>query len=351
MKVLFDHQIFSVQKYGGVSRYFIELDRELVRLGVDSKIAPYIYLNKYLKDMKYEHGMHVHNLPNKLRLRLNSYLTRRDIRRFGAPDIMHHTYYTANNYGAKSKTVITVHDMIHEKYWDTFSSAKEYSIKNSDHIICISNNTKKDLLDVFDVDEDKISVIYHGIRQDYQTSSTYGAGFKYILFVGHRDAYKNFSSLLEAYASSSQLKSSVKIIAFGKKFKSHELKYISKLGISGNVLNMTGNDDLLVGLYKGAEMLVYPSKYEGFGLPPLEAMSNGCPVVCSNSSSIPEVVGNAAFLVDPDNTDEIRSAMEQVVESTSVRQDLISAGFERVKLFTWENCAKETLNVYQDLLK
>lgn len=342
--------MFSVQKYGGVSRYFIELDRCLNELGESSSIFPYIYVNKYLKEESYPRGVYFSSLPNKLRIKLNDLFMSAQIKR-AEPDILHHTNYTANDFGIKkAKKVVTVYDMIHEKYWGKFSEVKKESVLSADHVICISNNTRDDLLGLYDLDEAKTSVIYLGNEIRNVRAAKLELDYRYILYVGHRDEYKNFSGLLEAYAGSKSLKDTVKIIAFGKKFKQREIGLINKLGICGGVINMTGGDDVLSALYQEAEVFVYPSKYEGFGLPPLEAMSYGCPVICSNSSSIPEVVGDAAIQFDPENTEQLAQNIEDVLNSSDLRNKLIAKGYDRVKMFTWRKCALETQKLYKSLL-
>ena len=113
---------------------------------------------------------------------------------------------------------------------------------------------------------------------------------------------------------------------------------------------MNGNDSVLAGLYSSARVLVYPSLYEGFGIPPLEAMSFGCPVICANTSSLPEVVGDAARLFDPTSESDLRAALEAVVFSSEYTVRLKANGLERVKMFSWEKCADETLKVYKKVL-
>lgn len=123
-----------------------------------------------------------------------------------------------------------------------------------------------------------------------------------------------------------------------------------ELGISsGRVEQINADDDLLAGLYKNAAAFIYPSRYEGFGIPPLEAMSMACPVICSNSSSIPEVVGNAGEYFDPDDTDTMRVAIEGVLQSNDRRESLVQKGLERCLVFSWERCATETLAIYRSM--
>jgi len=158
--------------------------------------------------------------------------------------------------------------------------------------------------------------------------------------------------LLRAFASSKLLRNEFSIICFGGgKASAREKALLNTLDLPSDCVKyIDGNDPVLAGLYASAKMFVYPSLYEGFGIPPLEAMAFGCPVVCSNTSSIPEVVGDAAHLFDPANTSDLQAAMEAVVCSSAYAARLKSKGYERIKLFSWKKCADDTLGVYEKLL-
>ena len=175
--------------------------------------------------------------------------------------------------------------------------------------------------------------------------------FSYILYVGDRYGYKNFARFLQAYGNSQILKKDFKVVCFGGyPMLPEELKEAEKIGILPNsLLYFSGDDSLLTKLYQGAAVFVYPSLYEGFGIPPLEAMSLGCPVVCSNTSSIPEVVGEAAEFFDPNNVQNITNALETVLYSNERTKKLSILGKERAKLFSWQKCAEQTKKVYLSL--
>jgi len=262
-----------------------------------------------------------------------------------------------------AKRIVTVYDMIHEKFAKCFLDAakvqreKAHSVHRADHVICISENTKQDLIELFAVPEERVSVVYLGCSLIYNIDNKIynqvSVGKPYILYVGARHGYKNFERLLHAYASSSFLKREFILVCFGwRDFLSSEVKLMRSLNISaGSVLHMSGTDDVLAGLYGSAGAFVYPSLYEGFGIPLLEAMSLGCPVVCSNTSSLPEVVGDAAELFNPYDESAMRDAIERVVSNPEYATSLIEKGRRRASLFSWEKCAKETLNVYYKILK
>jgi len=175
----------------------------------------------------------------------------------------------------------------------------------------------------------------------------------FILFVGARGGYKNFDRLLQAYAGRSILHESYDLVAFGGgDFSGNERALVRSLGLNENQVRQLGGDDAVLSvLYQQASLFVYPSLYEGFGIPPLEAMSLDCPVICSNTSSMPEVVGNAAVQFNPHDIDSIANALEAVITNPTLQADLRQRGRERLHAFSWHRCALETLNVYRKVLK
>ena len=365
MRIVYDHQIFSWQEYGGISRYYYELaSRIAMHEGCNVSILAPLYVNRYLQDNdKFKIiGIHVPRIPRTGRaINLFNAVPGRILIRRCMPDIVHETYYARHGAApAKAKTVITVHDMIHEKFRDNFPSRdktsqnKECAVKRANHVICVSENTKNDLIELFNVSPTKISVIRHGYtlgKESLQRKSNIG-NKPYILYVGQRGAYKNFSRLLQAYSYSSRLQRAFKLVCFGgSRFSNDEINQIKQLNLeTEDVVHLNGDDDILSTLYSNAAVFVFPSLYEGFGIPPLEAMSFKCPVVCSNTSSLPEVTGDAAEYFDPYNIEEMMFSIESVVFSTEKRNKLIKMGLKRINLFSWEKCAEQTLKVYSSLL-
>jgi len=276
------------------------------------------------------------------------------------PDLVHETYYEQHTSCRKVPHVLTVYDMIHEKFPESFwdgdavTRSKKYAVKRVEHVLCISGNTQRDLLEMYDLPEDRVTVTYLGYdalpQTGVQARDVVGVA-PYILHVGGRHGYKNFDGLLRAFAASSWLKANFRMVCFGGGELSRlELDLMSGLGQSATqVIHVGGGDDRLAALYKGAAAFVYPSKYEGFGIPPLEAMSLDCPVICSNTSSIPEVVGDAGEYFDPYDVDSIMSSIERVLQSSVRRAELVLLGRERCKRFSWKRCAQETLAVYRRL--
>jgi len=158
--------------------------------------------------------------------------------------------------------------------------------------------------------------------------------------------------LLEAYATSKPLVDNFALVCFGgRPLQTEELRAMHHLGLKpGKVLHFSGSDKILASLYRKAHAFVYPSIYEGFGIPPLEAMAHDCPVICSHTSSMPEVIGKAGEYFDPRNIESIRGAIERVVSSSCRRNTLIQNGRDRLKMFSWDQCAAETYAVYRKLL-
>lgn len=248
--------------------------------------------------------------------------------------------------------------MIHERFPSAFpqhdrtSELKRMATQRADHVICISESTRNDLLEFFDLPENKVSVVY--LRFDSLTTIITETDIKkpYLLYVGYRGSYKNFDGFLRAYASSSWLRNNFDVVCFGGgAFSIDEKKLFDDLKLSDDkLIQMNGDDSKLASIYRNDALFVYPTFYEGFGIPPLEAMSLGCPVACSNNSSIPEVVGNAAEYFDPKDNESMCTAMERVLNSSLRQAELIKYGHVRCAQFSWERCAEETLAIYRGLV-
>ncbi len=369
MKIAFDQQVFLLQEYGGISRYICSLANELVKIDdVDARIFAPLHFNRNLSSIEGISGKTL-LLPKlnpklfRLALMAGTFFARKSIHSF-RPNILHETYFSSDDYSpVGAKRVITVYDMIHEKYADSFegsmgtSNPKKIAAQRADHVICISESTRQDLVNICQIPIEKTSVIYLGvdnifspISQDIDSQVNLPKNF--ILYVGKRGGYKNFLGFLEAFAASSYLKMNYSIVCFGGGvIDSSELAIADLIGLQPNqLIHYSGNDNLLASIYRQAQALIYPSIYEGFGLPPLEAMASGCPVICSNTSSLPEVVGDAGEYFDPLSQDSMKEAMERVLSSPKSKDNLISKGYLQASKFSWEKCAKQTMKEYQKLL-
>jgi glycosyltransferase involved in cell wall biosynthesis len=365
--VVYDHRIFSSQQFGGISRYFCEVaDRISQSEGWRARIIAPLHYNDYLaRSAAPRLGMH---LPARLGYRgrvhraVNAVLGPALLTATGA-DIVHRTYYTARPRPARGRLVITVFDMIHELFphyfraQDPIRERKRRSVAAADHLLCISQRTADDLVQILDVPRGKITVTYLGFSDSFSGALEHSVADlrserPYFLYVGERAGYKNFGRLVEAYGASPRLKRDFDLVAFGgSPFSAAELERIGALKLRpDSIRRQVGPDAELARAYAGAVAFVYPSEYEGFGIPPLEAMSRGCPVACSNTSSIPEVVGDAGEYFDPACTDSIRAALERLADDEARRRALIDAGRVQCGVFSWDRCATATLSAYRLIL-
>jgi glycosyltransferase involved in cell wall biosynthesis len=366
IKIAYDYQAFALTPYSGISRYFYEVSKFIGQSeDCEVNIVAPLYKNQYIKDSPI--GMVVGRRCDKLQdlLGITSVINRNGSKRWfrdNSPDILHETYYHPHDLSLPNcKTVLTVYDMIHEKFSDGMNASelkvadiKRRSIERADKIICISENTKKDLLEMLNVDSDDVSVVHLGcsltISDDLVELPI--VTVPYLLYVGARGHYKNFKTLLQAFAISDKISNEFKLVCFGgDEFSRSEKMEIKRLNVKENsILHFKGDDKLLANLYSNAVAFVYPSLYEGFGIPPLEAMRLSCPVICSNAASIPEVVGEAGYYFDPHSSEDIISAIESVAFSEEVRKKLIEQGLQRATEFSWQKCAQETYRIYSKLM-
>lgn len=367
--ITFDYQIFCRQRFGGISRYIIELTKALATMpGFSPRIFAPLHLNHYLKDDPATRTGLFFDVDRKVGRAMRPFddFLLKSSNLLRPADIIHQTYYCEFTPPKKSRIVVTVHDMTHELFpekWSRYDRTPVYkkaAAERADHVICVSQSTKRDLMRICGVPEEKISVIYIGFarlpsKQDPAIAATPSLGQSqgpYILYVGNRGGYKNFDGFVRAFGASSFLRENFRLVAFGGgRFTADEHSLMEEYKIRYDHVGSgsTDNDDTLAEAYRNAAMLIYPSLYEGFGLPPLEAMSLGCPVVASNAGPIPEVSGDAADLFDPHDIEAIRHAMERVATDSAVRNSLIAKGYRRAELFSWERCAEQTAQVYRNI--
>jgi len=363
MKIAFDGQVFSKQQYGGISRYIVELANGINQHSHEARIFAPFHKNEYLATLADENGNRTNPIsrlkkPRRLIRFLNRQIGSRQLSNW-QPDIIHlSSYWKSIDLKKPLPVVVTVHDMIQELFPNQFkkpevqTEAKRRAVEEADHVICISNNTRKDLLELFNPDPSKVSVAHSGVSPLPELESPIDLPKNYLLYVGKRGGYKNFAGMLKAFASSKKLSGDFSLVAFGgRAFDSQEMALIQSLGLkSGQVVQISGNDAVLGACYRNAAAFVNPSLYEGFGLPPLEAMISDCPVISSHSSAMPEVIQDAGQFFDPTDSDSIVSAIESVVYNHSRREELIGKGRARSRALSWKNCAHETLEIYRKLI-
>jgi glycosyltransferase involved in cell wall biosynthesis len=365
--IALDPQTFSLQAYGGVSRYFADTAAALARLpGTRVSVLAFAHFNAYLAELSRELivGRAIPVLPSPARrvlVRVNQMRARAWLARHGA-DIVHETYYSAARTAPPgTPTVLTVFDMIHEKFphyaprTARIVRLKRAAIARADHLICISENTRRDLIELYGLDPARTSVVRLGFSQPAAGEEALARPYAepYLLFVGTRGGYKDFDVLLRAYASSPALQRDFLLACFGDApFSAAELRRFDELGIPRERLrHAAGSDQTLAAHYRHAALFVYPSRYEGFGMPPLEAMARDCPVVCTNASSLPEVTGDAAVLFQPGDADGLRAAMEAVLDSPDRASEQRAKGRARAREFSWEICARQTRATYQRVVE
>ena len=214
---------------------------------------------------------------------------------------------------------------------------------------------QRDLIEYYNIKEEQTSVIYWGpfIEKKNTTDlSEFSTGKPYLLYVGNRHKYKNAKFMMKTISSNSEIMKNYNIIFFGGgNFSQHEKKFFKELNFSDNqiILFHGRRDQDLINLYHNASALIYPSLYEGLGLPILEAMNCNCPVITSYTSGMIAAGGNAVEYFDPQKSESLLEAIKNVLFSETRKKELINLGEKRVKLFSWEKCAKETLNIYRKL--
>jgi glycosyltransferase involved in cell wall biosynthesis len=371
MEVFYTPEIFSQQRIGGISRYFVELARHLDAAGHKPTLVAGLHRNEHLRLLgRLTMGVYAPFRVGPLhhaRVWCNRALCRLALSRHPRAPV-HHTYYGDTAYLGSHPLVVTVHDLIHAIFGETFPHLRgesdrtvadqRASCERADHIIAISNTTKNDLVRLFGINPAKITVVHHGnpllhvageIAEPSQVVSPASGGRDaYLLFVGGRADYKNFDALLEAFGRSGSLCRRFRLVCFGGgAWTEGEQRRIATLGLSGRVLLWSGDDAALGRAYRGATAFVLPSLYEGFGLPLLEAMCQDCPVLCARAGSLPEIAGDAAAYFDPESTESIQATLETACADDARLASLRLLGRERLPLFSWERCARETAEVYR----
>jgi glycosyltransferase involved in cell wall biosynthesis len=373
MKILIDNYIFTNQKYGGISRYYTEIFLKLksdkntvinlplfqcqnLYLNESSLLSKKQYLTYYAINLLSKFGISTRKYIKKKndKLALNA-LLKNDF------DLFIPTYYDISfiNYLENKPFVLTVYDMIHEIFPQYFEN-DSINVKNklilmekATKIIAVSQNTKNDILKIYPhINESKIEVIYHGSSIKINNKLKVSLPLNYILFVGVRDNYKNFQFLLHSISDILLNDKTLKLVcAGGGKFSDYEKKLIYNLNLTDNVIQNNFNDNELGHYYKNAKCFIFPSEYEGFGIPILESMACGCPIVLTNNSSFPEVAGNAGIYFELNNSVDLKNKIESLLQNDGLRNEYSLKGFEQVKKFDWEIASEKCFKLYQSAIK
>lgn len=359
MKILYDHQIFASQTYGGVSRYFAEVIHRLPASAweVTATLSNNHYARHYgivrcrefLPQIDFRH-------KGRLMAELGKPYSAFRLRR-GDYDIYHPTNFDTFGLRAAGRrpVIVTYHDtnfLTPHNYNRRMARLQHASLKRADRIIAVSENTRQDLLSHFDLRPETIEVIHHGVSR--LPAEAFAAieppQRPYILFVGLRHAFKNFTTFARAFSQIAPRYPDLRVICTRTPFSQEERMLFRELGIEQRMEVVVADEATLARLYTDAEMFVFPSKYEGFGMPILEAMAYGCPCLLAEASCFPEIADKAALYFPPDESEALAAEMERLLCSDELRHRLTTLGLQRVKRFTWERCAEEHLKLYKSML-
>ncbi len=367
MRIAYGPEAFF-QKYGGVSKYFLKLAEGLARRGHDVEIFSPLFATEGLRILSDARNDGRFFSPNSrwslATLRTASILAgRAQMGRF-RPDIFHPTYYSLmDSFPSPGNKIVTVYDFVHEKMGgrstvetELTKLRKRATINRADLVLTISESTRNDLLELYPrIDPEKVVVTWLGVDQKppHISVGSPSEGEQIILWVGARAGYKNFQVVSEAFKllPKSSLREVELVVFGGGPLQAEEVQRLVDCGLKpAQISQVFGDDDLLAQYYGKARMLLYTSKYEGFGLPILEAMAAGCPVICSGTSSMPEVAGNAALIVDPNSHEDVAAAIRELLEKNETFLRCRKRGFRRAAEFSWDDCVIKTEKAYLRVL-
>lgn len=360
MNIVYDNIIFALQNAGGISVLWYELLKRIIK---DSDINPIIldFPNKniFRKKMTIPKDMISNSSDIKLPLSINRYLTPKIPNHAG---IFHSSYYRVTN-NFKIPNITTVHDFTYEYFRTGIAKnihikQKSYAIKKSDRIICVSENTKKDLIRFYpNISEERINVVYNGVDDSYRVLNQKSedelkqiipfTSKEYILYIGDRySVYKNFN----VAAKVSKAINIPLVIIGGGFITNKEKRYLSGILSPGRYIHLYSLSNVTMNiLYNHALCLLYPSSYEGFGIPILEAQKAGCPVIATNVASIPEIIGPVSTLVETPRIENIVELMRKLRDNSQFANLQIKIGLDNSSRFSWDRCYQETKKIYMQL--
>lgn len=361
MRIAFDEQVFAIQQFGGISRLFSELAKQyLFDEGFDVQLSPLgaPVINHYLlDDPRLRAALDVRPVASGYRALAHYFTTRRPRPEV---DVLHNTFYLPHGLAGYpgAKRVVTIHDMIPEllprtrRRLDLITLKRRY-VERAEHVICVSEATRHDLVRTFGSFSAEITVIPNGVDPAFTPGGAPIPGLppNYVLFVGHRGQYKDADVLLRAFASISTSHRDVDLVFVGGGPLSRlELSRIAALNLAGRVHQFALADAQMPGAYGNATVFVFPSRFEGFGLPAVEAMACGTATLLADGTSLPEVGGDAAAYFRPADAADLATQLRALLEDDAQRRRLGEAGIARARLFSWRECAALTAEVYREVL-
>jgi glycosyltransferase involved in cell wall biosynthesis len=371
MKIAIDARGVNWYKGTGIGTYTENILKQLLK--IDTENSYHIYWSGDNYDNYNNESSKIIMTSRKHRRFFQQYYFPNDLRKENI-DLFH---VPQNGIGLSSevdcKKVITIHDLIPyvmpetvgKGYLSEFLREVPQLIESCDGILTVSEKSKRDILKYFPVDENKIFVTPLAADRKYKpldkeicklsVQKNFNIGKPYILYIGGFSPRKNLRSLILAFSKLyKDLNCEYNLVIVGslKDESSTLMKLAYDLNMDSKII-FTGfvEEELLPVLYNAAEVFVYPSFYEGFGLPPLEAMSCGTPVIASNTSSIPEVVQNSGILIDPYDTDSLVTALGKVLSNESIKATLSKSALKKSSEFSWESTALKTLNSYKSIVE
>lgn len=358
MRLALDEQIFAIQAFGGISRMHAEVARQFVtspELQIDVLPMSAPIINRYvLDDPALSASLGVKQAKNEWTA-LGRYFAR--VRIHPKADIIHNTFYLPHGLAPTrgAKRIVSVYDMIPEFMPHTrrrldLLTLKERYVRRADHIICISHATKSDLIRMYPNIDAPISVVHLAVDPMFKPDSPALPDLPehYILFVGHRGQYKDAQVLYAAFAQIAPEFPDLHLVCIGGgAFTRDESALFASLGITGRVKQDVLSDQRMPSAYANSQAFVFPSRYEGFGLPALEAMASGTPTILANTTSLPEVGGDGATYFEVGDSQDLSDKLRQVLTDPKLQSDLIARGIDRAKEFTWFKTAQETAGIYR----
>lgn len=366
MKIQYDHQIFTQQQYGGISRYFYELIKRFDGVENSCDVATFFSNNAYYNQkvnskLKPFFPNSNSRIAGKIFRTVNQKTSSLAIKK-GEFDVFHPTYYGDYFFeNLKNKPfVITFYDMIHEKLFNQFDSLKSDTkifenkrrlLEHSNRIIAISETTKRDIIDIYDIESSKIDVIYLGNSlENHSKGQQRLIEQEYILFVGNRFGYKNFELFVTSIAELLIDNAIQLVCAGGAEFTEEEQSLFKFWRIEKHVkFKKIASDNVLSNYYSHALFFVFPSLYEGFGIPVLESFACNCPALLSNGGSLTEVGGEAAAYFNPTDSKSIYDSVSNLINNQSMRDDLKEKGIIRLNRFSWDKTFSDTIDVYKSI--